>query len=95
MAAKRHEPPAFECDRCDRYFQSESAVNQHMDALGHWDGSDYECDDCSGVFSDEEHLRDHEVVEHFYCDPCDQYFQSYNNIKIASLHKYDTGPVQS
>ncbi|KAL5936775.1 hypothetical protein ACKVV1_011469, partial [Pyricularia oryzae] len=57
------------------------AVNQHMDALGHWAESEYECDDCSDAFSEEENLRDHEISEHFYCDLHDRYFQDENSIR--------------
>ena len=60
-----------------------------MDALDHWgdDNDDYymyECDDCYDTFSDKETLRDHEAEVHYYCDPCDRYFQNYNNISVAS-----------
>lgn len=81
MTATGHEPPEFECIDCDRYFGSQQAVNQHMDALDHWGG--YPCDDCSDTFSDEKNLREHEEVKHFYCSPCDQYFQSYDNIRTV------------
>ncbi|KAK8149295.1 hypothetical protein G3M48_007544 [Beauveria asiatica] len=86
MNATGHYSPDFECDTCDRYFGSQHAVDQHMTDLGHWaesseaDEPDYECDDCNASFDDEEGLRDHEVKEHFYCDPCDRYFQSWSNI---------------
>ncbi|KAK6222661.1 hypothetical protein LQW54_000842 [Pestalotiopsis sp. IQ-011] len=88
VAAKYHKVPDFECDTCNRYFGSQRAVEQHMDAVGHWrDSSDDEqfyCDfdACSEVFDDEDSLRDHEVEDHFYCDPCDRHFQSLNNIKM-------------
>ncbi|EJP61119.1 zinc finger protein [Beauveria bassiana ARSEF 2860] len=86
MDATGHYPPDFECDTCDRYFGSQHAVDQHMTDLGHWaesseaDEPDYECDDCNASFYDEEDLRDHDVKEHFYCDPCDRYFQCWGNI---------------
>ena len=46
-----------------------------MTDVGHWadasesDEPEYECDDCEDAFYDEDDLRDHEVKEHFYCDP--------------------------
>lgn len=88
VAAKYHKVPDFECDTCNRYFGSQRAVEQHMDAVGHWrDSSDeqFYCDfdACSEVFDDEDALRDHEVEDHFYCDPCDRHFQSLNNIKMV------------
>ncbi|KAJ3941993.1 uncharacterized protein N0V96_007478 [Colletotrichum fioriniae] len=66
-----------------------------MDALGHWDYDDtpqhsgvwYECDDCYDRFHDEQDLRDHEVEEHNYCDPCDRYFTNQNNIRLAPLDR--------
>ncbi|KJK73497.1 hypothetical protein H634G_11256 [Metarhizium anisopliae BRIP 53293] len=48
--------------------------------LRHWaessesDELEYECDDCDDGFYDEDDLRDQEIREHFYCDPCDRYF---------------------
>ncbi|ROT35422.1 hypothetical protein SODALDRAFT_65686 [Sodiomyces alkalinus F11] len=70
--------PEFECNTCGRDFGSHQALNLHMDALDH--GVDHECDDCSDIFSDEEDLRDHELSEHYYCDPCDKYFGGWNAI---------------
>ncbi|KAH8171557.1 c2H2-type zinc finger domain-containing protein [Sarocladium implicatum] len=83
MKATGHEPPPFECNYCDRFFASQKAVNQHMDALNHWNITEYECDieSCSDAFSEEGDLREHEVTEHYYCDDCDQFFQDYNSIK--------------
>lgn len=31
-----HQPPAFECDTCPRYFRTEHARYQHMEACGHF-----------------------------------------------------------
>lgn len=107
MKATGHEQPDFECNDCDRYFATQKAVNQHMDALGHWadseesDKTDYECDDCSDVFSEEEKLREHEVEDHFYCDTHDRYYQDRNSIHNVRIHhtslqsgwaKYFTAP---
>ena len=87
LNATGYQAPNFECDMCDRYFGSQHAVNQHMNGVGHWAESDsneeeyeYECDDCDEAFCEEDDLRDHEVKEHFYCDPCDRYFQNWNSI---------------
>ena len=54
-----------------------------MTDVDHWaesgsDKQEYECDDCDEAFCEEDDLRDHEVKEHFYCDPCDRYFQDWN-----------------
>ncbi|KAL0929921.1 zinc finger protein [Colletotrichum truncatum] len=98
VAAKFHEVPDFECDSCDRYFQSQQAVEQHMNALDHWaesasDEADYYCDydSCSEGFGDEEELRNHEIEEHFYCDSCDREFQDLNSIKMHRNSKQHRG----
>lgn len=91
MDALNHYAPDFECDTCDRYFGSQHAVEQHMNDKDHWGQSDesdepeYQCDDCDDAFYEEDSLRDHEVEEHFYCDPCDRYFQNWNNINQVYL----------
>ncbi|KAK2594337.1 hypothetical protein QQS21_007938 [Conoideocrella luteorostrata] len=86
MDATGHCPPDFECDTCDRYFGIQHAADQHMTDVGHWaessdcDEPDYWCEDCDDAFYDEADLRDHEVEEHLYCNPCDRYFKNWNNI---------------
>ncbi|KAK6209831.1 zinc finger protein [Colletotrichum tabaci] len=99
LDATGHWVPDSECDTCDRFFGSRQAVEQHMDALSHWaddcssEGAEHECDDCSDCFSDEEDLRDHEVQEHYFCQPCDRYFQNYNNVRQhlnSKTHRVDT-----
>ncbi|KAK1990327.1 hypothetical protein LX36DRAFT_648018 [Colletotrichum falcatum] len=97
--ATGHEMPLYECDTCDRFFGSSQAVEQHMNALGHW-ASDvsynaplFMCDDCAVCFTDEEDLREHEVQEHYYCEPCDRYFQNHNNIRMhlnSKIHRSGT-----
>ncbi|KAK1722919.1 uncharacterized protein BDZ83DRAFT_721024 [Colletotrichum acutatum] len=89
VAAKSHLAPEFECDTCDRYCNNQRAIEQHMAALNHWadsssDEPEYYCDydSCSEVLDDEDALREHEVNEHFYCDPCDRTFQDVNSIKM-------------
>ncbi|GJC86082.1 PR domain zinc finger protein 16 [Colletotrichum liriopes] len=99
LDATGHQIPANECDSCDRFFCTRHAVEQHMNALSHWasDVSDndpeHECDDCSDCFSDEEDLRDHEVQNHYYCKPCNRYFQNHNNIRQhlnSRIHRSST-----
>lgn len=86
MDATGHNAPDFECDTCDRYFRSQHAANQHMTDVNHWAESsesevpEFECNHCDVAFDDEDDLRDHEVKEHFYCDPCNRYFKNWNNI---------------
>lgn len=95
LAAKYHEVPDFECDSCDRYFGSQRAVEQHMDALGHWadsasdepghyrDHTYCSCYQCGEFFRDDEEMRDHEIRDHFYCVECDRQFESLNNINMV------------
>ncbi|KAI1210071.1 uncharacterized protein F4807DRAFT_423720 [Annulohypoxylon truncatum] len=79
MDAFYHHAPEHECDTCFRFFHSFSAVVNHMNAKNHWQ---YKCNDCDDSFLSKEWLRDHEVEDHFYCDPCKRYFSCYNNIKM-------------
>ncbi|KAK1585442.1 uncharacterized protein LY79DRAFT_268288 [Colletotrichum navitas] len=100
LNATGHQVPSNECDTCDRFFGSSQAVQQHMNALNHWasdvsddDGPVFECDDCYDCFSDEDDLREHEVQDHYYCDPCDRYFQNHNNIRQhlnSKIHRSGT-----
>lgn len=93
VAAKFHKAPDFECNSCDRYFGSHTAVQQHMNALDHWaessstssDGSEYDCyyDGCTECFDDEQELQHHQVHEHYYCSSCDRDFDSANSIKMV------------
>ncbi|KFA80211.1 hypothetical protein S40288_09890 [Stachybotrys chartarum IBT 40288] len=73
LKAKGHQAPPFECNCCDRYFGGQHAVEQHMNALGHWVDEDYyECDDCSETFPDEQELHDHEngMLHNSTAQPC-------------------------
>lgn len=89
-----HEVPDFECETCDRYFNDKHAVEQHMSALNHWadspsEESDYSSYICEFDFCDEEldtadDLRNHEINDHLYCDPCDRSFKDLNSIKMVS-----------
>ena len=91
MDAVGHNVPDFECDTCDRYFRSQHAVNQHMTDVGHWAESsdsempEFECGNCQDAFYAEDDLRDHEVQEHFYCDPCDRHFKNRNSVNQVGL----------
>ncbi|KAB5513504.1 hypothetical protein GE09DRAFT_1162101 [Coniochaeta sp. 2T2.1] len=48
----------FECDRCDRYFVSESARASHM-----W-VKNQECAMCDETWPTEEDVKEHKVEEH-------------------------------
>jgi hypothetical protein len=94
VADTSHEVPDFECGTCDRYFKSQPAVEQHMSDLDHWAASasdsseelSYYCefDYCGEEFETLDDLRNHEINDHFYCDPSDRSFKDLNSIKMVS-----------
>ncbi|PFH49801.1 hypothetical protein AMATHDRAFT_62436 [Amanita thiersii Skay4041] len=60
------------CNRCDRYFNSYYALNQHKrDSSFHWI-----CDDCGIDFSTSAGRKEHYVQSprHDYCQRCDELF---------------------
>ncbi|KAF4335070.1 zinc finger protein [Fusarium beomiforme] len=100
MNATGHEPPSFECDRCDRYCGTREAIEQYMNDMGHWDesseseepgesdqseGTFYECDHCDHTFEQEDNLHDHEAKQHFYCVACECPFQYWNSISQVRM----------
>ncbi|OLN83403.1 Zinc finger and BTB domain-containing protein 17 [Colletotrichum chlorophyti] len=94
LDATGHRAPEFECDTCDRYYKNRRSVEWHMDYYDHWSqdvsSDEWGCVNCGDVYSDEEYLRDHEVRDHFYCDPCNRYFDTWNNIRQhlnSSIHR--------
>ncbi|PTD08961.1 hypothetical protein HYE67_005030 [Fusarium culmorum] len=102
--ATSHEVPDFECETCDRYFNDKHAVEQHMSALNHWadspsEESDYSSYICEFDFCDEEldtadDLRNHEINDHLYCDPCDRSFKDLNSIKMHLRSRVHQGETQ-
>ncbi|KAI6768403.1 hypothetical protein HG531_010592 [Fusarium graminearum] len=94
----------FECETCDRYFNDKHAVEQHMSALNHWadspsEESDYSSYICEFDFCDEEldtadDLRNHEINDHLYCDPCDRSFKDLNSIKMHLRSRVHQGETQ-
>ncbi|KAI1645263.1 uncharacterized protein F4817DRAFT_344209 [Daldinia loculata] len=79
MDALDHSVPDHECDRCSRFFNSRSAVVNHMNAKNHWY---YECTFCDETWPTEEQQREHEMEEHFHCTDCSRTFRNYNDIKM-------------
>ncbi|KAM3503226.1 hypothetical protein MY11210_008798 [Beauveria gryllotalpidicola] len=69
----------YECQACGREFKTERAMEQHMDAKGHWP---IECHLCYDTFFDEEDRQQHEHVDHHYCADCDRQFQNFNNLRM-------------
>lgn len=51
----------WECDKCTRTFNSLRAVNQHMDALGHWE---HYCAPCGRMFDNGNNLRMVSLLSH-------------------------------
>ncbi|KAF7782994.1 hypothetical protein Agabi119p4_2370 [Agaricus bisporus var. burnettii] len=60
------------CGRCDRYFRTWPAFNQHVNNSA----SHNICDECDIDFSDWSDLQDHWVESpyHSYCQPCNEHF---------------------
>lgn len=60
------------CDRCERYFRDDRALEQHEDAsTAHW-----MCRPCGKDFTSEVSLEQHYVQSprHDYCQTCDEHF---------------------
>ncbi|KAG9233108.1 hypothetical protein BJ875DRAFT_535554 [Amylocarpus encephaloides] len=76
--------PSFDCDDCDRSFDSEEALQQHLrDSLAHTPS--FDCETCDRSFSNEEaleqHLRDSRIhqqdTETPIETPLDVFFRSF------------------
>ncbi|KAI0008992.1 hypothetical protein F4779DRAFT_628130 [Xylariaceae sp. FL0662B] len=74
-----HRAPAFECDRCPRYFDSERARLQHMEALNHFE---WECSICDETWPTDHRRIQHEHEDHNYCGECQKTFMNHNNLKM-------------
>ncbi|KAH7231709.1 uncharacterized protein BKA55DRAFT_524042, partial [Fusarium redolens] len=104
VADTSHEVPDFECETCDRYFNSQRAVEQHMSDLNHWaasasdstEESSYYCEFeyCGEEFDTSDDLRNHEIDDHLYCDPCDRSFKDLNSIKMHLRSRVHQGENQ-
>ncbi|PHH90137.1 hypothetical protein CDD83_4419 [Cordyceps sp. RAO-2017] len=94
--ATGHARPAFECDVCPRWFNSQLACNQHMMDTGHWPTVEqYECGFCRDTWSTEEQRDEHERRDHNYCAECDRCFMSYNNLTMhLRSHAHRGRPVE-
>lgn len=68
-AALGHSRPTFECETCPRYFKTDAARWQHMDACNHFS---IECDMCDETWPTMDMLREHERDDHDYwhCEEC-------------------------
>ena len=61
------------CSRCDRYFSSNHALEQHLESSSRH----HACDSCNRDFATEEALTDHwrDSSKHSYCKDCDEHFE--------------------
>lgn len=93
-----HCSPEFECPSCPRWFNSEQACEQHIDATGHywetWDSDGYGCRCCMDTWATEMDRDDHEQEDHFYCSECDRFFDSYYSLDQASLSRRPPNRLQ-
>ncbi|XWX01174.1 hypothetical protein V2A60_009200 [Cordyceps javanica] len=71
----------FECETCDRFFDSESALEQHMrDAPAHAPAA-FDCESCDRSFARQEsldqHMRDSPRHRQNVATPLDMFFRSF------------------
>ncbi|KAH4102225.1 hypothetical protein HBI38_045870 [Parastagonospora nodorum] len=71
-----------ECGKCDKWFGSLHAAQQHMQAVGHI----WECDFCDDCYWDEDDLDEHQQEEGHYgpkydCEACDNCYQTFADAK--------------
>lgn len=81
----------YECDTCDREFNSQHASNQHMNALNHW-APRYDCEtcdrECLTQWSANQHMDDTgHWKPQFECETCDRRLYGQNS---ANQHMNDT-----
>ncbi|KAH9989521.1 hypothetical protein BJV77DRAFT_1069463 [Russula vinacea] len=87
-------PSMSYCDRCERSFPHDRALEQHKeDSNSHWP-----CDDCDRDFSSYEARQQHYTNSgsHHYCEECDRHFRNENNLHAhmnSKAHKPQTSAV--
>lgn len=68
--------PSHECDPCDRSFESQHALDQHLNSPAQHPS--YECDPCDRSFGSQygldQHLNSHVHHPSYECDQCDHNF---------------------
>ena len=78
------------CDRCNRSFGSQYALQQHID---HSSSHHHVCDDCHRDFATAEALVQHYTDDsrHAYCASCDKRFDDFDDLDIHynEDHYYD------
>lgn len=76
------------CGRCDRFFRSESALNQHITNSA----SHHVCTECPKDFASADSLHDHCLAKHPYCTECREVFESEGDLERhlrSSIHLPD------
>lgn len=68
----------YDCNWCDRSFNSARAQWQHKEDKNHFD---YQCGCCDETYETEELREEHEIEDHHYCYDCDRQFTNRNNIQ--------------
>ncbi|EPE08389.1 zinc c2h2 finger domain containing protein [Ophiostoma piceae UAMH 11346] len=81
---------SYECDRCDRCFNSPGALDQHQDVKNHYA---YECRRCDETWPSSKGRIEHEDEDHNYhhCSQCDRGFNSYNALQNHLRSRIHTG----
>ena len=63
----------YECDQCDKTYNSSSEINRHIKSIH--DGVKYACEQCDKQFSEQSKLKRHTESKHegvkYACDQCD------------------------
>jgi DNA-directed RNA polymerase subunit RPC12/RpoP len=71
----------YECDDCDRSFNSQQSLNQHLNSPAHT--LVFECDDCGQTFSSQQSLEQHSAAHAllYKCDECGQWLSSVQDLQ--------------
>ncbi|KAK7981997.1 hypothetical protein PG996_009686 [Apiospora saccharicola] len=74
LDALNHEPPEFECNVCELYFQTKRQVEEHMNAEGHWSYAE----DDEGTSSEDttDSSSDGDDTDDYECGICDEVFDT-------------------
>lgn len=81
-----HPKPQFQCKSCKKNFNSQSAVNQHMEDTRH-QGPRFQCETCDAKFNSEsaanQHMDAKKHQKRFQCPDCSKGFQSENALNMV------------
>ncbi|KAI9043451.1 uncharacterized protein KD926_003602 [Aspergillus affinis] len=85
LPSQAHRAPVYECETCEKEFDSIDAANQHMDAKSHR-APEYNCETCEKGFDSinaaNQHMQD---KSHFknHCPTCDRHFTSEDDLRMV------------